>query len=191
MATPAYTLVSGPVEEPVSRTQAKLWLKIEPDVTVEDNLIDDLIREARARAERVTGRVLCTQTWRLTLDCFPFDESQTIYVDLPPLVTVASIIYTAVDGTETTLSTTVYQVDTDSKPGRIAPYLGKVWPASKWQMNAVRIQFTAGVSAATVDPEFLGKMRSVISYCYRNRGDEGYDEANLDKRFESLWCGTY
>lgn len=184
MAQPAYTLVSGPGVEPLSLDAAKKWLRV--DSGHDDAAIADLIAENRRRAERVTGRALVTQTWRLTLDEFPPWE---IAVEMPPLASVASISYVAVDGTQTTLSAALYQVDAESKPGRIAPAYGEVWPATRCQMNAVTITLIAGVSAAAVDAEFIGRLKSAVAYCYRNR--ERRDEMYLDSLFETLWCGTY
>lgn len=188
MAQPAYTLETGPATEPVSRAEAKRWLRIDDDVTDHDDEIDQLVSEARARAERVTGRALVTQTWKLRLDRFPCYDG-AVFVNLPPLASVSSITYVDTDGATQTLSAALYQVDAYSQPGRIAPAYDESWPDTREQLNAVTITFVAGVAAASVDPEFLGRMKACVAYCFRNR--ERRDEAYLDGLFSSLWCGTY
>jgi uncharacterized phiE125 gp8 family phage protein len=184
LAQPAYTLVAGPDVEPLSLAEAKLWLRL--DTTAEDALVASLITENRRRAERVTGKALVTQTWRLNLDCFPRWE---IAVGMPPLASVSSIAYVDEDGATQTVDAADYLVDANSVPARITPAYLEVWPDTRAQLNAVTITFVAGTSAAAVDAEFVGRLKSAVAYCYRHR--EQRDEEYLDRLFSSLWCGTY
>lgn len=183
MAHPAYVLASGPDVEPLSVAEAKLWLRV--DDSADDALIAGLIEENRRRAERVTGRALVTQSWRLYLDAFP----DVIEVEMPPLASVASITYADVNGDTQTLATTVYEVDSYSTPARITTAYGQWWPSTYERLNAVTVSFTAGTAAGGVDAEFVGRLKAAVAHCYRNR--ERRDEAWLDQLFASLWCGIY
>lgn len=59
-------LVTPPVVEPVSVTEAKEHLRLNHDA--EDERIGRLISAARAMAEKFTSRALCFQAWRMTLE---------------------------------------------------------------------------------------------------------------------------
>ena len=60
----------APAKEPVTLAQAKSHLRIEDDVTDDDVLIEDIIKQATDYVEKVTGLSLITQTWKLVLDRF-------------------------------------------------------------------------------------------------------------------------
>ena len=62
-------LSAAPATEPITLTEAKLWLKV--DDSTDDDLITALIIAARQACEDYTHRSLITQTWQMTLDRFP------------------------------------------------------------------------------------------------------------------------
>lgn len=90
---------------------------------------------------------------------------------LAPLQSVSSIQYrAATDGTLTTLASSGYDVDTDSKPGRITPSYGNVWPVARWQPNAVLVTFVAGYGAASAVPEAIkAAIKLLVGHWYENR----------------------
>ena len=89
-------LLSGPSVEPVTLTEAKLFLRVEHDD--DDDLIAALIAGSRIHVEAQTRRALISQTWRLTRDAWP--ESGRLFVLPVPLVSlVAARIY--IDNTTT------------------------------------------------------------------------------------------
>lgn len=118
-----------------------------------DELVTRLINAATESVERYTGRALVTQTWRLSLDEFPVGE---IRVPRPPLGSISSVAYTDENGTNQTLSDSLYVVTTDIEPARIEPAYGEVWPATRCQREAVRVTYTAGYGGdATAVPEAI------------------------------------
>lgn len=148
MTTPRYALeVSSPPEvEPIDLAQAKNHCKVEiPD---EDDQFLHWIRTARRLSESLLGAALITQTHKVYLDEFPEWE---FVVPRGPLQSVTSIVYTATDGTSTTLSASAYQADAKSVPGRITPSYGNVWPTAREQMNAVCITCVVGYGDAGDD----------------------------------------
>lgn len=125
------------------------------------------IKAAREYAELVQQRQLLTATWRLTLDRFPDWE---IKVPLPPLQSVSSITYVDSAGTTQTLSSANYLVSTDSEPGRITPAYSCYWPQTRIQMEAVKITFVAGYTAATLIPwKTIFAIKGIAAELYINR----------------------
>ena len=142
------TLATAPVIEPVTVAQARAHLRI--DGNDHDDVIAQLVRAARRRAEAHTRRALVTQTWDLTLDDFPLWQ---IDVPRPPLQSVTHIKYIDTAGVQQTLSSVLYTVDTKSEPGRITPAYGQSWPTARDQVNAVEVRFVAGFGMDSAVPD--------------------------------------
>lgn len=167
------TLEIPPTEEPVELREAKTHMSMEEGETIEDEYIEDIIiKAARESVESITGRAILDQTWSYYLDEWP--DGNEILLPYPNLIwTVAdsSIKYTDSDGTETTMPTTDYVIDTNRKPGRIVLEYGKVWPsATLHPMNPIHIYYDCGWT----DPENVPAMLKaaillVISDMYENR----------------------
>jgi hypothetical protein len=62
----------APLVEPVSRGDMKNWLKIPPNVTNDDLLIDEITQSAREEVEGWTARSLVNKGYRQVLDSFPY-----------------------------------------------------------------------------------------------------------------------
>lgn len=169
------TVVTSSTEEPISRTETKLWLRIEEEEVAEDALIDALIAMARQRYEAYTGRVLIQQTFDYYLDDFPVDE----IIELPrwPLVSVGSIKgFTDTDATDTggtEMSSSDYYVDTASEPGRVVPFGSGSFPTATRVANAAIVRFTAGETTAQsgVPEHARAALKQMVSHAYEHRGD--------------------
>ncbi|MER8371740.1 head-tail connector protein [Mesorhizobium sp. M1406] len=138
------TLVTPPDVFPVSLAEAKAQLSIQV-TTVHDAMINRMIAAVTAKLDGeagILGRVLVTQEWKLTLDCFPTE----IVVPLPPLQSVEEITYVDAAGDEQTLATDKYTVlgIAGSKRARIVPAYGKSWPTPRDFAESVTVSFTAG-----------------------------------------------
>lgn len=163
-------LVTGPIIEPVSPTEAKAQCRIEVDD--ESALITALITAAREAVEHFTRRQLLTATWRLKLDSWSSGcESDLILLPYPPLQSVASVQY--VDGTGATQSLvagTDYVVDTADEPGRVVLQYGKTWPTLRGDRNAVTITYVAGWTGASLVPGMLRHaIKLLIAHWYESR----------------------
>lgn len=165
-------LVTAPVVEPVTLTEAKDHMRV--DASTDDALIEALILAARERVETFTGRALVTQTWDWTLDCF----EPILIVPKPPLVSVTSITYVDSDGASQTLASTVYQVDIKTQPARIVEAYGQTWPTTREQLNAVTIRFVAGygIAASHVPMALRQAALLLIGHWYREREDTARTE---------------
>lgn len=169
----ALKLITAPAVEPVSRTEAKLHLRV--DITDDDTLIDGLIKTSRVDIETLTLHKLITQTWDLFLDGFP--GGTVLELPYPPLQSVTGVYYTPDGGSEQTLATTHYMVDIYSEPGRI--YLKSAgqggqgyWPGNSLiPYNGVRVRFVCGYGDAStaVDVRAIQAMKLLIGHYYENR----------------------
>jgi len=126
-----------PVVEPVVVSDLKTWLGY--GGTDQDAVFDSMIVAAREWTEQFLARQLITATWQLKLDYFDW----TI-IDLPrqPIQSVSSIVYTDSQGTEQTLSSSLYDFSANS--GRIAPVYNESWPDTRDSLEPVTITYVAG-----------------------------------------------
>lgn len=169
-------LVTASTAEPVSRAEAKLWLRLDEHDVTEDPLIDALIKRARERFESVTNRSGLVQTFDYLLDCSLGDGA--IQLPVAPLVGVTSITgfqtSDADDNAGTAMSTSGWYVDTASEFGRVIPAAGFSFPTGSRAINATRIRFTAGYSTGTsgVPESVKTEIKGLVARLYEHRGDE-------------------
>jgi uncharacterized phiE125 gp8 family phage protein len=178
------TLITSPALEPVTLDEAKAHLKIDTDD--DDTLITALITACRAGAEWHTGRAFITQSWILSLDAWPGTAADcglppalsatppaAIEIPLPPLQAVTNITTYARNDAATVLDSSLYQVDTASKPARVALKFGVAPPTDLRSMNAIEIAFTAGYgdAEANIPAPIHAAILEMIANAYTNRGD--------------------
>ena len=163
-------LITAPAAEPVDLTLAKAHCRITD--SQQDALVTLAIESARQAVDGqngVLGRALITQTWELVMDAFPAGD--VIRLPRPPLVSVTSIKYTDVAGSESTFSSAAYVVDTDSTKGRVVLKSGESWPSDTLAAaNGVRVRYVAGYgSAAAVPNPIRQAVLLLIGTLYENR----------------------
>jgi uncharacterized phiE125 gp8 family phage protein len=178
-------------EEFITLERARLHLRVDGDGSPaehpDDVLITSLIKTARLWAEKYTGQTISPATLELALDEFPGQDSRSSsyqavptddVVTLPkgPVRQILSFLYA--DGTGADQEITDYQLDTHSKPPRLAPAAGVSWPAARTQLNAVRIRYLAGYAPPGESPDdpalpevFVQAMLLCIGHWYDNRED--------------------
>lgn len=187
-----------PATTPITLGEAKTYLRVPGDQGLdEDAQVEAFILAAVGSCERVTGRALITQTWRLTLrGCEDASNGAvwdawlgwTIELPRPPLISVSSVAYLDTAGVSQSLAGSAYTVDTNSTPGRLVPV--DSWPATSDAPNAVTITFVAGYGAAAAVPAEI-KDRLLAAVAYRDQHREDPDEEFLDKLFRGAWYGGY
>ena len=106
---PLSVLVTAPSVEPLTLTEAKLYLRV--DQSTEDNLISGMVVAARQWVETYTRRALVTQTWDFRYESF-MDTRQPLILPKAPLQSVTSITYLDEDGVSQTLASSNYSVRT-------------------------------------------------------------------------------
>ncbi len=189
----ANTLVTPPSVDPVTMAELKERLVITDDS--ENDMINAFALAAIQYIERMTGIALITQTWKLTLDHWPtqntpwwdgvrdgaiselFGSQYAADVELPrfPLQSVSSVTVYDEDGTSTAVTIAdVFDVDAASSPGRITLKHGATWPVALRANNAIEIQYIAGYGDAATDvpPLLKTAILQMAAYLYSHRGDD-------------------
>lgn len=143
-------------------------IEVAPE-SAEDTEIGDLITVAREMVEEHTGRRLITQTWNYYLDEWPANDK--IKLPYAPLQSVSSIKYTDDDGTENTMSTSDYNIDTVSEPGRIVLTDSGEWPSDTLNtLNPINIEYVSGYGGSTSVPKaFKQAIKLIVGDLYENR----------------------
>ena len=139
----AIKILVEPDNEPVTLAEAKVWMRV--DQSIEDSLINGLIRTARMHIEAIIGRAMITQTIQQTSTA----QTNTGIIDLliAPVQSVLIVAKINADGSENILAVSDYQVDIDNN--RIA--VGIIETGS-----AFRLEYIAGYGAlASSVPEAL------------------------------------
>jgi uncharacterized phiE125 gp8 family phage protein len=177
------TVVTGPVQEPVSLAEAKDHLRV--DVTADDVLIDSLVTQSRERCERILGKALYTQTLDYQLDAFPSNG----FINLPytpPLQSVTSITYVDEDGNSDTVSSDDYIVDTAN--GRLVLKADTDWPVVTLQRVAgVTVRYVAGYTNRAGIPDSVKHvMLLAIGDSYENREMRELDDRRLAEMLMGL-----
>lgn len=191
-------LVTAPASEPVTVAEAKLHGRIE--TTADDTLIEGYITGARQLVERLTGRVLITQTWKLTLDNWPgassdewwdgvreapisfLDEGASVEIRKAPFLAITSVATLDESDAPTTYAASNYYVTKHNGFGRLVKKTGSVWPVITTRAyGAIVITFTAGYGANASDvPIALRQaIKDIVAHWYENRG--AAEEVNLSE----------
>lgn len=156
----------------ITLDEAKLHLRV--DGSEEDALIEQLVMGAQMAAERIMGRAILPQTWRLSLDAFPVDDTSVITLLRPPVKSISGIQYVAESGDLVTLDPGRYKLYPDSDLfGLIGMASGATWPKAAKQPQSVKIDFVAGYDAPDQVPELIKSwMKLRIGTLYEQREDE-------------------
>ena len=162
------TLTTEPTVEPVTKAEAKLYLKQPDSITADDLLIESLIKSARKLAEDYCNRAFIDQTWTLVLNCTP----DTITIPKGYLDSITSINVYSDDGTATLQASTMYQVET-GEGATVFLESGNTWTSTTRPYGQMRIAFKAGYGGATTDiPEGLKTgIKQLILQMYEDRGN--------------------
>lgn len=167
----ALKLITAAITQPVTLAEAKLHCKV--DGTDEDSLVTALVTAATDLAEQKTGRAIMAQTWELTLDAFPAAFELTRV----PVQAITSIKYFDTNGVQQTLDSNLYSLDAANDNGfaYVVPAYNTDWPATRDQINAVVVRYTAGYADAASVPEGIKQwIKLMVSTMYENRETEAY-----------------
>lgn len=168
MSEISLTLKTPPAVDPVTLNEAKVHLRVDPDLSDDNALITSLIKAATETAQGFTHRQFVSATYELRFDIFP----QVINLLRPPLISVTSVKYLDDAGATQTVDTAVYEVDKFSTVGRIRPKASQSWPSTGDFMGAVIIEYIAGYGvAAAVPKDILSAILLMIGHLYEHRED--------------------
>lgn len=167
--------VADTAVEPVSRTDAKNWMRI--DYTTDDSQIDMLITAAREHLEKLTGRSLANKqltAYVTTTGYEPFVWA----IDLPysPLVCVDSVyIKEGINDFELLTKNEDYEI-----------IGGKLW---LYLPGTYKITYTAGYGSLPQD--LRNDMLTLVAWMYENRGKKmNNDPKGVISQFPN-WDGLH
>lgn len=165
----ALVVYTEPTQEPITVAEVKTHLRI--DHSTDDGLLRVLIKAARESLEIELGQTLCETTLQYKLDDFPQSYPQKIELPKPPVKSVTSVKYYNGSGTLTTIDSSNYHADTDSKPARVQPVDGYYWPTVQTgKLHAVVIEYVAGYSNLDAIPQGIKHaLYLLIGHWYENR----------------------
>jgi len=175
----ALVLITPPMEEPITLDEAKTDMRVDLEFTDHDAQIAAYITAARQYAETICRRALVTQSWRLTADGFPsppcagesyqrnpltdHPSGWGFKIPLSPLASVDLIQYIDLAGNQQDLPAENYIVDTESEPPRVLSAYSKAWPATRQQINAVKLTITVGYGDKSKVP--AGIKAAILMHC--------------------------
>jgi uncharacterized phiE125 gp8 family phage protein len=161
-----FELITPPAELAVTLEEAKL-AATEEGTAHDEHFTNIWIPAATLQAEnRMGGRAIVTQSWRLTLDAFP----RMINITKSPLLSVQSIKYIDVDGVLQTMDPADYSIQKGQLDGLVYPAYNKCWPSTRNEPGAVRIEFTAGFGTAENVPASIKNwILMAVATWYRQR----------------------
>lgn len=177
------TIVTARTVEPVSLTTIKEHLRVTHD---EEDITLALYRGAAIEyVEQHAQLTLMETEYDVSLEAFPAGA----WIELPranPLTSATWIKYKDSAGTTTTLSTSLYVVDTMAKPGRVVPAYGEDWPSFEpWPTSPITIRYKAGI--ATASPQtypsdgLIYPVLLLVAGMYENRESETVtDKASVE-----------
>jgi len=142
--------------------------------SIEDDLLNDIIKEAREHVEDITRRCLLTQTWDYSLQEWPREN----YIKLPGgnLQSISSIKWKDTDGTETALTAgTDYLIEQNGEQcGKaVLPY-GGTWPSGTlYPSNPIVIRFVAGWTTRALVPfKIKAAIKRICAKLYESKGED-------------------
>jgi uncharacterized phiE125 gp8 family phage protein len=181
----AWSLTLPPVLEPLTVEEAKAQIRSVQNQ--EDGVVDGYIKAARALAENHLFRGLLTQSWTFNIS----DFLDVIWLPMAaPLQSVTHVKYYDVNGAQQTLSTSIYTVDTRSRPGRIALAAGQTWPAiqSLRKVDRIEIQYIVGYTSRELIPnEIRQGIRLLIGYLDHDRDGLSPDAERALEVAKTFW----
>jgi len=153
----------------ISTEDMKEFLKIESTITLEDDLIDSLVKSAVRTIEREARIALLTQTWTYYLDRI----LNKIELPRPPLQSLTSFYYYNDSYTEYEVDSDLYQVvaELQDQPGFILKNTNSVWPVYTSNGNGIKIIYLAGFGddASDIPDDLILAVKSLACHYFENR----------------------
>ncbi len=162
----APVLVTPPATLPITVGEAKQHARF--DSNHEDDVFAALISTAVAHLDGwsgILGRCIMPQTWAQSFDAFPAGD--TLRLPFPDVTTV-SVTYRDSANAQQTLPTASYGLFADASGSFLALADGALWPTTYARRDAVRVEFTAGLPAASL-PAVRAAICMLVAYWFENR----------------------
>lgn len=167
-------MTAAPAVEPVTLAEAKAHCRL--DGSAEDAYLTSLIITSRLQIEAALGLALITQSWRWSIDDWPADG--VIELPMRPVQSVDEIELAHASGGTTTMAPSLYQLDGQSSPARLA-LTTLTPPHPDVPVNGIAIEFTAGYGnvAASVPQPIRHALLLLVAHWYECREPHAKNEA--------------
>lgn len=140
-------IITPPASEPVSLSEAKLYLRV--DHTAEDSLIAMLIGASRAAVEAGIGRALIKRRVRESLDIWRRESVNGAVLGLGPVTNVIAVRLLADNGSQSVLDPDRYRLDGDRDRPRLVFAEGV--PATLREIGGIEIEYECGFAETAAD----------------------------------------
>lgn len=165
-----YDITTPPAEPLIPLADAKQWLRVDTDITLDDDIITALIDAAIDMSEKYTNRCFVTRSISGYFSGFSSDSIGTPFLQVrrSPLINLASV-WRFTDGDYVEVDAAIYHRQQRSTFDRIffddTPSVDNVpYP--------IRVDFTAGYGAASdIADSIKTAVLQIILFLYENRGD--------------------
>lgn len=153
-----------PATPVITTADLKAIMKVEH--TDDDTYIGELVKSATEYCQKYCRRQFINTTFQANLDEWP--DSDRIYLDYPPLVSVQSIQYVDTSGNTQTWSSANYSTITKAHKGFV---YSTSRPSHKTQPHAISINYTAGygTAATSVPSDIITAVSKLATHHYVNR----------------------
>lgn len=169
-----------PAIEPITLGELKDHLKIDPDISEDDPLIELIIVGARQLAETQSSRSLITQTWDVNVDglhSYLAGVYSSIEIPLSPVQSITSINYYDTGNALQTLDPTQYETDLAAVRPIVRPAWNVSWPQTYQRQDAVTVRVVVGFgdAAANVPAAIRLWMKAAAATMYTLRATADVD----------------
>jgi uncharacterized phiE125 gp8 family phage protein len=172
----ALRLIEPPSEDVISLEQARRNSSVDGDD--HDEMLVELIQQARNYCEEQTDVCLLTATWEMTFDKFPCGSKP---IELPrwPAQSIESVLYTDGAGDEQSIELDQLRLRIDDLGrGRLARAAWATWPITLDTPDAVKIQFKAGwLTPEAVPAVWTRAQLMLVSWWFEQREAGVYGQA--------------
>lgn len=169
----AYQVTVPATDKVFTIAQVKTYTKAITDISIEDELINDLIDAATDWAEKYTNRALMPQTVVMVTDCFPIKSQSNKYASLElfrsPVRKILKIGYVKTNGEAEIILPAEFRESLMHEPALVFPKTE--WPTDADNFpNSVQVEFEAGYSNPTDIPAIIRRGMMIFiadNYEYR------------------------
>lgn len=179
-------VISQSTDEPITVAEAAANLRLDPDgsppVYPESSRIQGLITAARIACENDLEVSLVAKTLEISLESWYRPHCQAIELPYGPVRSIESVKYIDSSGNDTTLDADQYRTTIRHRMAVLIPAYGVSWPATRVDVDSIRIRYLAGYPSTDSPPEtvpstILQAMHLYIAHYFVNR--EAVDDNKL------------
>lgn len=164
-----YIIITPPTEPALVLATLKSWLRMDPNDTTEDSILNLLISQAVGAFEAISHRTLMNtgfETFRSCwLQCYELRRSKLVSID--------EVSYNDAEELPVIVDPSNYSICKDPAYSKLLFTSLFTFPEKSDLCDSIQIKFTAGLAATTGDvpADIQMALMQYIMFLYENRGD--------------------